>query len=238
MVTPQIMHPAAFSCDPQVPDTRRALERRRVRRRGRRRPRRARGLRPGSAARRSARPPRRTPRLRPSISGTASTVSRLLLNVLKSDDPRQTSEFLAAHPSVLQGLFGASWRKIRRNVEIAGTTIDLCIGSFQPTRSAWVWQGIALVPVSQSPVDASGAVVPLIRDLAAARSRIAQPPVPFQRKPLPDFRPSAFRLTVLAGRRHALTRQQAEAVGEFNDLHSGIRVRSYDWLIGTAASLT
>jgi len=163
--------------------------------------------------------------------GAAPTVAQLLLRVLESDDPRRTGEFLAAHPSVLQGALGSSWRVIRRGVDIAGTTIDLCVGSFQPTPSTWAWQGIALAPVSRGPVDDSGAVVPLIRGLAARR------PGPLLRKPLPDFRARDFRVTVVAGRRRALTRVQADAVAEFNDRHSGLRVRSYDWLIDAAAAL-
>ncbi|MFI8092564.1 toll/interleukin-1 receptor domain-containing protein [Streptomyces sp. NPDC086080] len=177
------------------------------------------------------------------------TVGGRLLDLVCRDDRAALEEFLALHPTILRNAFGRSWTEVRRGVKIEDTGIELCVGSFQLTPRTWRWRGVILGSPSASPVDRHGTVSEKLHDLATLTARVRSAPSrygplrhleasPHLRPRLPDFRPADFELTAVTGRRGTLGTEQAAALAEFNDLHHGFRVRTYDWLIDAAMDLT
>ncbi|GAA2415369.1 TIR domain-containing protein [Streptomyces coeruleofuscus] len=177
------------------------------------------------------------------------SVGGRLLDLVRRDDRAALEEFLAVHPAVLRSALGRSWKEIRRGVRIEDTRIELCVGSFQLTPSTWRWRGVVLGSPSDPPVDQHGAVSEKLHGLAALAARMRSAPSrrnplrlrdtsPDLRPNLPDFKPADFELIAVTGRRNTLGTEQLAALAEFNDLHHGFRVRTYDWLIDAATDPT
>lgn len=147
-------------------------------------------------------------------------------------------EFLSLRTSILSGTFSSSSQvRVMSAVQIAGQTVDFCVGEFQPTRGSYGdWKLILL----KEPGDIlfTGAETPspgivsgvssicdlrkgISSDLSAARERI------------PGIKPS-FLGVIIAGRRPQPESEIARILRDYNDALVGSQVRTYDWLLDLA----
>ncbi|MFI1284342.1 toll/interleukin-1 receptor domain-containing protein [Streptomyces sp. NPDC020858] len=165
------------------------------------------------------------------------SVGGRLLDLVHRGDQVALEEFLAVHPAVLRSALGRSWVELRRGAKIADVRI-VCVGSFLQTTSTWRWRGIILGHPSDPPVDRHGAISETLHHLASLVARVRSRTTPGPRPQLPDFKPADFELIAVTGRRSTLTKEQSAALNEFNDLHQGFRIRTYDWLIDAATDPT
>jgi hypothetical protein len=164
------------------------------------------------------------------------TVGRRLADLVDSGDVDALRGFLEHHPAVMRRAFGRDSRVVRGGVRFGDTTIDLCVGSFWTSTTAWRWRAVVLGPVDRVPVLADGTESP---DLAAAvcRVRTANAWVAAGSPacaPLAGLRPGDFDAVVLMGRRAALGEEEVAALRRFNDTSRDVAVRSYDWLVDAA----
>jgi hypothetical protein len=165
------------------------------------------------------------------------TVGRRLVALVDSGDVAAVGRFLEHRPAVMRRAFGHDSREVRRNVRFGDTTIDLCVGSFWTSTTAWRWRAVLLGPVDRLPFLLNGNestdLTTAVGRVRAARAWVAEAG-PAAHELLTDIRPGDFEAVVLMGRRADLGKEEEAALQQFNNMSSDIRVRTYDWLIDTA----
>jgi TIR domain len=140
------------------------------------------------------------------------TVAGRLLEVVQRGDLLAVTEFLATHPDVLRNALGRSWKELRRDVNLGGVAIDLCVGTSMPSIRAWRWRGIVLGSTTKPPVGATGDIFQWVRDLAVLVAGVGSWTHPTHGTGLPNFSPTDFKVIVVLGRRGKLTEMQSAAL--------------------------
>jgi hypothetical protein len=166
----------------------------------------------------------------------APTPLRLLIDLLDQEPTgAEVVAFLGMHPRLVSRALGARAGSERWHTPIGPLTLDLCASRERYTTGEIDWHLVQFQPPAAplfSPAGASPleARVAELRDLRRwVGANLGQ-----SRETLPLLSPS-FRGVVVAGRRQRLTQADVARLRDYSDELSGVTVRTYDWLIDSAA---
>jgi hypothetical protein len=147
-------------------------------------------------------------------------------------------DFLRAHPQIVE--YAAGGQLVSCNLSLDNLNLDLTLWKSIGTSATHKWTIVQLVSPLQHPfqqgAEPSAVIRDAVSDLEAFRRRIPQSLQAITRT-LPDFN-ALFQAVVVAGRRSMLTADDRERMRCYNDELFGITVRTYDWLVEAAVSLS
>jgi hypothetical protein len=177
------------------------------------------------------------------------TPLRLLIELLDREPaPSDVIQFLALHPRIVHRTLGSEPGSERWSAEIGSVVVDLSAGRVQFTSGDIDWTLVQFQPPSEPLFNRSVPVPSLKARVGELESAIAtacgpQCPrwmsEPLERYGLPprsrgdSIQPRGF---VVAGRREELSQDQIDSLRRYNqELSGGLTVRTYDWIIDSAA---
>jgi hypothetical protein len=167
------------------------------------------------------------------------TLARRFIELLDSAvEPGAVRDFLAAHPQIAGRAAGGELAAC--GVQLDRFSVDLCIVGITGTTGAATWSLVVLDSPAQHPFpggpEPADSVRKHVADLEALR-RWLPANLPVARSQLPDVS-SSFRGVVVAGRRSLLSTDDLEHVRRYNEELFGLTLRTYDWLVDAAATLS
>jgi TIR domain len=170
-------------------------------------------------------------------SDIAPTPLRLLIDLLDRQPARSdVVEFLTLYPRIVHRALGSERGSERWSTQIGSVMIDLCASRRQYTTGQVDWHLVQFQPPAEPVLIGSGpspslnARVIELRDLRRWIGRNLRE----ARESLPGIT-ITFQGIVVAGRRQQLSQDEVESLQRYNEELSGIRVRTYDWIIDIAA---
>jgi TIR domain len=176
-------------------------------------------------------------------SDIAPTPLRLLIELLDREPTRSdVVEFLTLYPGIVHRALGSELRSERWSTQIGANMVDFCAYKDFPTMREVNWCLVQFQPpvdplfVRSAPSPSlSARVIELQRAISTARSSdlpiwMYGPYSPGEIWSDPTF--SGF---LVAGRRQQLSQDEVESLRRYNQELSGLTVRTYDWIIDTAA---
>jgi hypothetical protein len=172
------------------------------------------------------------------------TLARRLISILdRSEDTTAIGDFLAWHSAILAralGLYGG-YEELIRAVRVDQFDLDLCakllVGA---TTRKFAWVIVQLADPSRSPFAGNAEPIPSVQRRVSELEdfrRWASRHVAEVAERLTGF-DQTFQAVVVAGRRARLADGDAERVRDYNAELVGVTLRTYDWLIDAAASLS
>jgi hypothetical protein len=180
-----------------------------------------------------------------------TTLGRRFISLLE-DEPEAAviRDFLAAHPQIPAQTVGISPQALTRVVRsgreavrsetrLGGYELDLCLGLESGTTLTVRWTVVQLETPSHGPFDGGSKLVPSVAKSVAELKALRQWVSRHRRKSnqqLPGIS-LGFDGIVVAGRRHQIPPDDAERIRRFNENQS-ITLRTYDWLVDTAVSIS
>jgi hypothetical protein len=178
-----------------------------------------------------------------SPSTDSPTLARRFLSVLETaEDSTPVRRFLASHvdiPARAVGLGGAG-SSVYCGVRVGEIVVDIGVQSFQATTQSVHWFIIQLDEPSRSPFNDDSepieSVARRVADLEEMRRWVSRNGVEAADR-LPGLA-STFNGIVVAGRRSTLLPGDAERVRRYNEELVAITLRTYDWLVEAAVSLS
>ena len=166
-------------------------------------------------------------------SATRPTRLRLLNRLLERDASRDAMvAFFSAHRSLIHDAVGSSAEFCEAGVQLGAVTVDLCVVKQMYTAGEMHWFLLQFQPplapllLGSSPAPD---VAARVREIKEARRWIAAN-LDRAQEVLPDIQVGCNGI-VVAGRRGSLSAAERDALREYNEELTGIRVRTYDWII-------
>jgi hypothetical protein len=166
----------------------------------------------------------------------AHTPARLLIELLeRAPDHADVEVFLASYPKILRDALGFSGRTELWSMKLGSLMVDYCTANVQHTTEEVTWYLVQFQPAAALLfVDSalSPERIAHVNELRSIRrwigSNLAE-----ARKILPKVK-TEFKGIIVAGRRQLLSELDREYLRCYNEELSGIKVRTYDWLIDAA----
>lgn len=172
------------------------------------------------------------------------TLARRLISTLdRADDASALGEFLAWHPPILARALGhyGGYQELVRAVRIDQFDLHLCVKLLVgATTSSVAWVIVQLADPSHSPFDGSAEPIPSVQRQVSELEdfrRWASRDYAKVAERLPGFN-QAFQCIVVAGRRAQLVGGDTERLRDYNAELVGVTLRTYDWLIDAAVTLS
>jgi serine/threonine-protein kinase len=182
--------------------------------------------------------------LRKWVADLKSISGRFFKLLTSNPDVSELRSFLCKNPQVIERAFAADVNtKILSSISLGGEVLDICIGNLMLTTGQYAWSVLLLGRLSG---DLLGSIEGSVSRLSALRGWILQN-LKAAPESLPDFN-ATFNATVVVGRRTTLSEIVLDRIRtlneEFNRIRTlnedclRVRVRTYDWLMDIALSLT
>jgi hypothetical protein len=167
----------------------------------------------------------------------ALTPGRLLVTLLE----RQTSRsdvvgFLASHSPIIHRALGSDVKSERWSTQIGPAVVDLCASRVEYTTAVVTWYLVQFQPPAREVfqgADLTPSLIERLRELRDVRRWIGRN-LRQAREILPDVG-SRLSGIVVAGRRQQFSDAERESLRRYNQQLPGLTVRTYDWLVDTAA---
>lgn len=147
-------------------------------------------------------------------------------------------EFLSAQSAIGERAVNGTLNRCAAQLD--QTILDLCFSRIETSTGSYKWLIVQLDNPSQHPFpngsDAAASIRQRVADLEALRRWVSRN-IQTARETIGQFNPS-FQGFVVAGRRSMLTPADADLLRRYNEELFGITLRTYDWLVEAAVSLS
>ena len=173
----------------------------------------------------------------------APTLTRRLIAILEQpSSASMVRDFLVAHPEIVGHALGSYGRRqgVRGAARLGSFELDLCVRlETGATTRTFTWMLVQLEepsePLLGAGISPSAAVERRVHELEAFRWW-AEDNLDQIQVGLPGFA-TTFKAIVVGGRRAQLGGAALEVLRRYNGEHTGITLRTYDWLVDAATAL-
>jgi len=153
--------------------------------------------------------------------------------LLTEPEPSVICSFLRDNPKIIQNIFNTDRNSyICYACSLNSQMLDVCVGNYQPTTAEMKWNITLLRPVSGDIITSVDRQISEINNLRIWCDENLEN----VRESLPGFKPNFF-CDIVAGRRNTLSQEIRVKFKSINEM-LGFRVRTYDWLLDKATSLS
>jgi hypothetical protein len=141
--------------------------------------------------------------------------------------------FLQENPKIIRKAFDADRSsRVVYSCSLPNQILDICVGKAIPTMGRWEWNVVFLGRVSgnlHESIEENLLKMKMLRRLCTDNMGVVQ-------EVLPGFQVNFF-CHIVIGQRENLSQKIYKEIQNINEYETGVRVRTYDWLLDEAEAL-